>query len=61
VATSFAIARWARAGTLHVSESGLASRETIDGLSEAGYRAFLIGEHFMRSSDPARALAALVG
>jgi indole-3-glycerol phosphate synthase len=61
VATSFAIAREAPAGTLLVSESGIASRETIDALSEAGYRAFLIGEHFMRSSDPARALAALVG
>ena len=44
-----------------VSESGLQSREDLQALSSAGYRAFLIGERFMTAPDPARALRALIG
>jgi indole-3-glycerol phosphate synthase len=43
-----------------VSESGLKSREELERLSEAGYRAFLIGERFMTDPDPAKAVAELL-
>jgi indole-3-glycerol phosphate synthase len=44
-----------------VSESGLKSREELERLAAAGYRAFLIGERFMTDPDPARAIRDLVG
>jgi indole-3-glycerol phosphate synthase len=44
-----------------VSESGLQSRDDLERLSSAGYRAFLIGERFMTDPDPARAIRALIG
>ena len=44
-----------------VSESGLKSREELDRLAAAGYRAFLIGERFMVDPRPAEAIRALMG
>jgi indole-3-glycerol phosphate synthase len=44
-----------------VSESGLRSRDELDRLAAAGYRAFLIGERFMTDPDPARAIRELIG
>ena len=44
-----------------VSESGLQTRADLDRLAAAGYRAFLIGEHFMTAPDPARAITELLG
>jgi indole-3-glycerol phosphate synthase len=44
-----------------VSESGLQSRNDLERLSVAGYRAFLIGERFMTDPDPVKALAELIG
>jgi indole-3-glycerol phosphate synthase len=44
-----------------VSESGLQSRDDLDRLAEAGYRAFLIGERFMVDPDSARAIGDLIG
>jgi indole-3-glycerol phosphate synthase len=44
-----------------VSESGLRSREELDRLAAAGYRAFLIGERFMTAPDPAAAIRELIG
>jgi len=44
-----------------VSESGLQSREDVDRLTAAGYRAFLIGERFMTDKDPAGAIRSLIG
>jgi indole-3-glycerol phosphate synthase len=43
-----------------VAESGLQHASTIRGLRKAGYQGFLIGETFMKTSDPAAALASLV-
>jgi indole-3-glycerol phosphate synthase len=43
-----------------VSESGIHSAADLTRLRAAGYHAFLVGEHLMRSSDPAAALAQLV-
>lgn len=39
-----------------VSESGIDKPETIRLLREAGYRGFLMGEHFMKQPDPGKAL-----
>ena len=44
-----------------VSESGLQTREDLERLSDAGYRAFLIGERFMTAADPAGAIRDLIG
>ena len=48
-------------GSIGVSESGIQTREDIARLASAGIRAFLIGEHFMRSDDPGKALGTLLG
>jgi indole-3-glycerol phosphate synthase len=49
------------AGVVGVSESGLQTRDDLERLAAAGYRAFLIGERFMTDPDPARAIAELIG
>ena len=43
-----------------VTESGLYDAETMVRLHEVGYQAFLIGEAFMKTDDPATALGQLV-
>lgn len=45
---------------LKVSESGISGALDIERLRAAGYQAFLVGEHLMRSADPAGAVRALV-
>jgi len=47
-------------GALAVAESGIRSRADIDRLMEAGFNAFLVGEHLMRAPDPADALWSLM-
>ena len=49
------------AGVTAVSESGLGSRQDLERLSAAGYRAFLIGERFMTDPAPAAAIRQLIG
>jgi indole-3-glycerol phosphate synthase len=44
-----------------VAESGLSTHGDLLRLREAGFDAFLIGEHLMRVADPAAALADLLG
>ncbi len=43
-----------------VSESGIDSSDTIKSLQKVGFGGFLIGETFMKTSDPAAALANLI-
>ncbi|MGZ5217933.1 MAG: indole-3-glycerol phosphate synthase TrpC [Caldimonas sp.] len=45
---------------LVVSESGIHSRADVERLRAAGVHAFLVGEAFMRASDPGAALASLI-
>jgi indole-3-glycerol phosphate synthase len=58
--TSLRLAPRIPPGVLKVSESGISSPRDIERLRAAGYRAFLVGEHLMKSADPAVALRALV-
>ena len=59
--TSLRLAELAPADASLVAESGLRTREDIERLQAAGYRAFLIGETLMRAADPRAELAALQG
>jgi indole-3-glycerol phosphate synthase len=45
---------------VRVSESGIHDARDIATLRGAGYTAFLVGEHLMKSGDPAAALEELV-
>jgi len=47
-------------GAVLVSESGIHEAADIVRLRAAGYHAFLVGEHLMKSGDPAAALRKLV-
>jgi len=58
--TSLALAAHMPAGALRVSESGIHNAQDIARLRDAGYSAFLVGEHLMKSGDPAAALRELV-
>ncbi len=57
--TSLRLAERIPAGVVKVSESGIHSARDIERLRQAGYQAFLVGEHLMKSADPAQALQAL--
>jgi indole-3-glycerol phosphate synthase len=59
--TSIRLAEHMPKGALLVSESGIHGPEDIAKLRAAGYTAFLVGEHLMKSGDPAAALQRLVG
>ncbi len=60
LATSRALARYARPGRVLVSESGLRSAADLRQLGAMGYGAFLVGELLMRAHDPARELESLI-
>jgi indole-3-glycerol phosphate synthase len=59
LATSLSLAPYMPSGALLVSESGIHSAADISRLRAAGYSAFLVGEHLMKSGDPAAALGEL--
>jgi indole-3-glycerol phosphate synthase len=59
--TSLRLAERMPAGALLVSESGIHNARDIASLQAAGYSAFLVGEHLMKSGDPAGALRELIG
>lgn len=48
-------------GVIKVSESGIHSAADVRVLVEAGYDAFLVGEHLMKSGNPSESLRALIG
>ena len=58
--TSLRLAEHIPASVVRVSESGIRTGADIGRLSWAGIHAFLIGEHFMSSKDPGKALAELL-
>jgi indole-3-glycerol phosphate synthase len=57
--TSLRLAQKIPAGVVKVAESGIHSRADVERLSAAGFQAFLVGEHLMKSADPAAALTEL--
>src|SRR5688572_6814390 len=57
---SLRLAEHMPAGVIRVSESGIHDAADIGRLRTAGYTAFLVGEHLMKSGDPAAALQRLV-
>ncbi len=57
--TSFELAAQMPDGIVKVSESGIHNSADVHRLMDAGYSAFLIGEHLMKSGDPAEALRRL--
>jgi indole-3-glycerol phosphate synthase len=59
VETSIRLAEKIPAGIVKVAESGLHSSADVRKLTAAGYQAFLVGEHLMKSADPAAALREL--
>lgn len=58
--TSLSLAEAIPEECIAVSESGLRAYDDLARLQRAGFDAFLIGEHVMRSADPAAALRALL-
>jgi indole-3-glycerol phosphate synthase len=57
---SFELARRMPQNVLAVAESGIRTADDLRRLAAAGYRGFLIGEHFMRAPSPGAALAQMI-
>ena len=57
--TSFQLARRMPDSVVKISESGIHSAEERPRARRGGYHAFLVGEHLMKSADPAAALRGL--
>ena len=57
--TSLKLAEKIPANVTKVSESGIHSRADVTRLAAAGFQAFLVGEHLMKSADPAAAIKEL--
>ena len=53
---SFELADLIPDGLVKISESGISSPETVNELRKVGYKGFLMGENFMKESNPAVAL-----
>jgi len=60
IAVSLRLAEKIPPGAVKVAESGIHTTADVRRLREAGYQAFLVGEHLMKSADPAAALRALL-
>lgn len=59
-AASLRLAPLIPGGCVKVSESGISDTETVVVLQKAGFGGFLMGESFMKTENPAQALAAFV-
>ncbi len=57
--TSLKLVEQIPVSAVKVAESGIHSRADVAKLASAGFQAFLVGEHLMKSGDPAAALKAL--
>jgi indole-3-glycerol phosphate synthase len=57
--TTLTLRRQVPAERVLVTESGILARSDVTRMREAGVNAFLVGEAFMRASDPGIALAQL--
>jgi len=60
VQNSFRMAELLPKDAVKVSESGISNPDTVRALRQAGFRGFLIGENFMKTSDPGLALQQFV-
>lgn len=60
VDNSFRLAALLPPGATKVSESGIASADTVARLRRAGFSGFLIGENFMKCNDPGQALGRFI-
>mgnify|MGYP002623694145 CR=1 FL=1 len=56
VQNSFRLAAMLPKEAVKVSESGISNPDTVKSLRLAGFRGFLIGENFMKTADPGKAL-----
>ena len=61
VQNSFRLAELLPRDAVKVSESGISNPDTVCALRAAGFRGFLIGETFMKTEDPGKALADFIG
>ena len=60
VQNSFRLAELLPKNAVKVSESGISNPDTVCALRAAGFRGFLIGENFMKTADPGKALAEFI-
>lgn len=60
VENSFRMAEQLPKDVCKVSESGISTPETVKQLRQAGYRGFLMGEHFMKEENPGEALKTFI-
>jgi indole-3-glycerol phosphate synthase len=60
IETSLRLADRLPDGVIRVSESGIRTADDVHRLRAAGYHAFLVGEHLMRSRDPLGAVRTLM-
>jgi len=60
LAVALRLAERIPAGTVKVAESGIRSSADVRRLQAAGYQAFLVGEHLMKSGHPSEALRELL-
>lgn len=56
VENSFRLAELLPKDAVKVSESGISNPETVKALRSAGFRGFLMGEHFMKADNPGEEL-----
>ena len=59
--TSLRLAEEMPDGVLKISESGIHSRGDIQRLQDAGFDAFLVGEHLLKAASPEAELRSLLG